>query len=238
MFGSIFKKRTRIEKALGVTFRDANLLREALTHPSYRHFEEPGGVDNQRLEFLGDAVLHLLLADRIYRSNPRADEGAMTETRRDIECGGTLAAKARGLGLDKFMRLGKSEYSSGLANADKTMEDAFEALMGALWIDRGLCCCAKVVDRLFKDELGEPVPRGAQRDALKDPKSALQWLSQKTYKTQPEYIPKGEEGSAHNRVFHFNVRVAGCEAEGWGEGKTKKEAQAAAAADLLGKINV
>jgi len=236
MFGFFRDKRTPVEKALGVRFRDANLLREALTHPSYRHFEAPEACDNQRLEFLGDAVLHLLLADRIYRGNPRADEGAMTETRRDIECGGALAAKARELGFDKAVLLGKPEHAAGMASADKTMEDVFEAFMGALWLDRGLKQCAKVVDRLFKDELDEPVPRGARRDALKDPKSALQWLSQKTYKTQPEYIPDGEEGEAHNRVFHFGVRIAGCDTEGRGGGKTKKEAQAAAAADLLGKL--
>lgn len=229
-------KKTDVEKALGVSFRNKSLLREALTHPSYRHFEAPDSFDNQRLEFLGDAVLHLLLADRIFRANPGADEGAMTETRRDIECGGALAAKARALGLDKAMILGKAEHASGMATADKTLEDALEALLGALWLDRGLAQCAKVVDRLFKREFDAAGRDGAARSALKDPKSALQALAQKVYKAPPEYILKHEEGEAHSRVFYFTVRVAGCERKGRGSGKSKKEAQAAAAADLLGKL--
>ena len=236
MFGIQLAGKSAIERALGVAFRDKKLLREALTHPSHRHEGENVLRDNQRLEFLGDAVLHLLLADRIFRANPGADEGVMTEARRDIECGGALAAKARELGLDKEILLGRAEISAGLANADKTLEDALEALFGALWLDRGLAQCAKVADRLFKREIAAADGGGAPRDFLKDPKSALQTLAQKNYKTQPEYVPEGEEGMAHNRIFRFAARIEGCGTQGQGCGKSKKEAQAAAAADLLRKL--
>ena len=230
------KKIKSIEKSLGARFRKKRLLIEALTHPSYRReSSEPG--DNQRLEFLGDAVLHLIFADRIFRANPAANEGAMTEARRDIEHGGALASKARALGLDGAILVGKSEAASALPSADKTMEDAFEALIGALWLDRGLKHCVKTIDRLFSAEFSVSVPDEAQRDAERDPKSALQNLAQRDFKTQPEYISEREEGSAHNRVFYFTVRIAGCEACGAGSGRSKKEAQVAAATNLLSVLS-
>ena len=225
-------------KTLGIRFRDERLLAQALTHPSCRQ-ADPAIEDNQRLEFLGDAVLHLILADALYRSHPRMDEGEMTQARLAIECGASLAAKARAIGLNKLARLGRAEAQKGMAESGKCLEDLFEALIGALWLDRGYKACAALVDALFGEEIalaGEPaaVAESAPRHA--NPKGALQERAQREYKSHPAYALEREEGEPHAKIFFVSAAIPGCASTGSGAGKSKKDAEIAAAADLLAKL--
>ena len=232
-----------LAKTIGVRFHDEELLVKALTHPSYRH-TNPSAEDNQRLEFLGDAVLHLILADRLYRSKPEMNEGPMTKARLAIECGSSLADKARSLGLNKLMRLGIPEAQIGMADTDKCMEDAFEALIGALWIDRGLQKCAEFVEELFGVALIDAANRFVTESEASpinwrvrgNPRSSLQEFAQKKSKTCPRYALEYMEGEPHERTFFYTVRIVGHDSVGSGSGKTKKDAQTVAAADLLDKL--
>lgn len=219
-----------LEQALGYAFRDPALLRDALTHPSYR-FENAVEADNQRLEFLGDAVLGFLLADRIYRSRQDHPEGMLTILRAAVASGASLAVKARALGLGPALLLGRGEELTGGRDRDSDLSDAFESVLGAVYVDGGIDAVSAVFDRLFAVEMAT-----MGRDPwLDNPKGRLQSLAQKEHRVDPVYETVSESGPKHNRVFEVRVAVGeGLTAEG--AGATKRAAQAAAAAALLRKV--
>ena len=216
-----------LERALGHAFRDPALLRAALTHPSHR-FEASGDVDNQRLEFLGDAVLGFLLADRIFRGPDEHPEGMLTVLRASVASGAALAAKARTLALGPALLLGRGEALTGGRDRDSDLADAFEAVLGAVYVDGGIAAVSDVFDRLFAADL-EHLGRDPWID---NPKGRLQSLAQKTFRVDPVYVTLSETGPMHSRVFAVRVTV-GEERSAEGRGPTKRAAQAAAAAALL-----
>lgn len=216
-----------LEDALGYVFQDAALLRLALTHRSYSH-EKSLVTDNQRVEFLGDAVLGFLLADRVFRGYTAHPEGMLTILRASIASGAALAEKARQLDLGATLLLGNGERATGGADRDSNLTDALEAVLGAVYLDGGLPAVSDVFDRLFTEDLA-----GLQDDPWHDnPKGKLQTIAQRDYHVQPAYTIIQETGPVHRKRFRSCVSVGeALQAEGCGV--TKRAAQTAAAAALL-----
>ena len=214
------------QAALGRSFGDPALLSAALTHPSWK-CEHPADEDNQRLEFLGDAVVGLFLALRLYERFPEAPEGDLTRMRSSLASGEALAAKAARLGFGRFMRLGKGERATGGAGNVHNLADVMEAAIGAVWLDGGPQAALGVLDGLFGDELANlsPTPPGGE-----SPKSALQMAAARMGKT-PEYSIVGRTGPDSDTTFTAEVSLGDIAARG--AGRSKKAAETAAAAALL-----
>ncbi len=211
---------TELEGKLGYVFRDKNLPRLALTHPSYvSRDKEP---DNQRLEFLGDAVLELCVSEKIYANHPEMHEGAMTRLRQKLVREEKLAEAARTACLGQALRMDRSCETGGGRENPSVLCDAFEAVLAAVYLDGGLDAAREMVRRLIGDctETGET-----------DSKSALQeYLQQKGY-DMPAYATLVEEGPPHDRVFTAAVMIEGREiAQGKGTSKKRAEQEAASAA--------
>ncbi|MBQ7667383.1 MAG: dTDP-4-dehydrorhamnose reductase [Kiritimatiellae bacterium] len=219
------------EAALGHTFRDRTLLATALTHPSWV-CEHPGdGVEsNQRLEFLGDAVVGLCLAENLYGRFPQAPEGALTRMRSSLASGEALAAKASALGLGRFMRFGRGEKENGGAGNPHNLADAMEAVLGAIWLDGGAEAAFAAFQRIFGADLAavSPPPPGGE-----SPKSELQVVAAKRGET-PVYAIIDRRGPDSDTVFTAEVSVGALSARG--EGRSKRLAETAAATALLEKL--
>ena len=209
-------------KALGYTFRDEALLRRALTHPSV------GKNDNQRLEFLGDAVLQYLMSDALYRAHPLDREGALTHRRQLLVCEAALSLIAKRLGLGEALIMDKGEELTGGRDKPSVLCDTMEAVLAAVYLDGGMEAARGVVERCWpnEDEVERP---------LQDAKGALQEALQKDGGEFPTYEITGHSGPPHNPVFKAAVSWQGKRlAEG--EGKTKKQAEQAAALEALKQI--
>ncbi len=215
-----------LEHALGVDFADGALLDLALAHRSWA-FEAGGQPTNERLEFLGDAVLGLVITDRVYRALPEAPEGRLAKLRAATVSATTLASVARGLGVGEAVKLGRGEEQSGGRDKDSILADTLEALIGAVYLDRGLDAATALVHRLFDGIVDE---LQSAKGAL-DFKTALQELSAAELSTLPAY-ELSEEGPDHEKRFTAVVRVGG-ESLGSGQGRSKKEAEQAAARRAL-----
>ncbi len=210
---------------IGYHFNDLSLLLRALTHTSYanEHVEEVLG-DNQRLEFLGDAVLDFVVGAWVYHHYPEFDEGHMTRLRAALVCTEMLARFARQVGIGPALRLGHGEEEASGRERDANLCDAFEALIGALYLDGGL----EVVKRLI-GSLITPVAREileTEKDI--DPKSRLQEWSQAQLGITPRYRIVGEKGPDHAKVFIAEA-LLGEQVVGQGEGRSKQAAERAAA---------
>jgi len=200
-------------------FTDPSLLQEALTHRS------KGAGNNERLEFLGDSVLNLVVSTRLFECYPEAQEGDLSRMRARLVRGLSLAEVASGLGLGKHLNLGESELKSGGFRRSSILADAFEAVLGAIFLDGGYTACRKVILDLF-DPLIESLP-GAE--ALKDPKTRLQeWLQGKS-RPLPEYELQREEGAEHAKKFHVSCTLTddGTIVEATGSSRRKAEQAAA-----------
>ncbi|GAB4372204.1 MAG: ribonuclease III [Acidobacteriota bacterium] len=221
-----------LERALGHVFRDRALLRRALVHRSWAH--EHGEADhNEPLEFLGDAVIGFLVAERIVRRRPELDEGAMTRLRARLVNTRALADQARRLGLGKALALGRGEELTGGRDKDSLLADAFEAVIGALFLDGGVRAARRFVNRIVAKEIDESRSgRGGQRDA----KTALQELAQARGWPLPAYHVIAEQGPDHARRFVVEVRLPGGRS-GRGEGSSKKRAEQRAARAALEAIS-
>lgn len=210
-----------LERRLGVAFADRALLRRALTHRSYAF--EQGGLDtNERLEFLGDAVLALVVTDRIFHAHPGSAEGRLAKYRAAAVRASTLARVARDLDLGRFVLLGKGEAASGGADKDSILADTLEAVLGAVYIEHGFEGATGLVLRLFGDTLEEIARRGAV-----DYKTSLQELVAERFATMPSYRVTGA-GPDHERVYTAAVVIDDREL-GHGQGGSKKRAEQAAA---------
>lgn len=218
-----------VEKVLGYTFRDRGLLDTALTHPS--HATENAGDSYERLEFLGDSVLGFVVAEELFRAHPDSPEGVLTNRKAGVVTGETLSAVAEELGLAEFMRLGKGEARSGARGRASRLENAFEALIGAVYLDGGLESARELVLRLLADAIESS--EGAIRTG--GSKSLLQEHTQGVLGTLPEYRLVSETGDPHDRVFVVEVVVNGAVC-GSAEGRSKKEAEKAAAAVALSTL--
>lgn len=210
---------------LGWRFRDRQLLRRALTHPSYvnEHPEDTVG-DNQRLEFLGDAVIDFIAAAWVYRSYNEFDEGRMTRLRAALVRTETLAHFAREAGIGEALRLGHGEEEAGGRHRDANLCDAFEAVVGAVYLDAGMIAAREAVEPFLGPAAETTLAEATDQDA----KSRLQEWSQATLKVTPRYRVVDATGPDHARVFVAEVIVDDT-AVGQGTGHSKQAAEQAAA---------
>lgn len=219
--------------ALGVRPHPASLFLEAITHPSYpAEAPPPKPAHNQRLEFVGDAVIGLVVAHMLWQRFPASTEGELARMRAALVNTAALADVARRLGLGRWLRLGRGEELSGGRERDSTLCDALEAVTGALFVAYGWETAAAFVGRILSPGIES---LAADQRSVVDPKSRLQELLQQTDGGVPTYELVGAEGPDHARTFTFVVRWQGKEL-GRGRGGTKKAAQQMAAADALARL--
>jgi ribonuclease-3 len=212
---------------LGHAFRDRALLQTALTHPSRAH-EEGSGRGNERLEFLGDAVLGLVVAELLFASRPDWTEGDLTRARAAVVNSRTLAERAHALGIARFARLGRTEERSGGVRKQRVLANLFEALVGALYVDGGLGAARRFLERALAQDLA------AGAAVLEpDPKTRFQEWAHARFQTTPSYRPVTDSG-VENDEERFSVEVC-VGAEPWGRGtaRTKRAAERAAAQAAL-----
>ncbi len=220
---------SRLERALRVRFRDPELARAALTHRSYA-FEEGILETNERLEFLGDAVLGLVVTDLAYRRFPGLPEGELAKLRAATVNMVTLADVARTLDLGEELLLGRGEESSGGRDKTSILADAMEAVLGAVYLDRGLRSAAAAVERLFWPRM-QAYARG---EGDRDYKTGLQELAAQDTGMMPRY-QVNEEGPDHAKRFTATVFLDG-ERYGHGSGRSKKEAEQHAAREAYVRL--
>lgn len=216
-------------ETLGFQWQDRNLLEMALTHTSFANENRNGAYEsNQRLEFLGDAVLELITSNYLYHQYPNYPEGLLTKIRAAVVCEPSLAKVATQLSLGQCLRMGRGEERSGGRIRPSILADAFESVIGALFLDQGLAVATKVVQRFLSEEIGT----FAQGGHAGDYKSELQELVQQEKDNLLEYCILKEEGPDHSKTFTAGVQYGG-ELWGTGAGRTKKEAEQAAARSAL-----
>jgi ribonuclease-3 len=204
-------------------FTDPTLLNDALTHRSM------GARNNERLEFLGDSVLNLVVSSRLFERFPGAREGDLSRMRSRLVRGLSLADIASGLGLGKQLHLGESELKSGGFRRASILTDAFEAILGAIFLDGGYDACRGVIIEIF-DPLIENLP---STEDLKDPKTRLQEWLQGRARPLPEYELAGEEGADHAKKFHVNCTLPDDQTVVQATGDSRRKAEQAAARQLL-----
>lgn len=222
------------QRLIRYRFRNNNLLNQALTHRSYAYENSRTRVaDNERLEFLGDAILGLATSDYIYKHFPGYQEGDMTQLRSTLVSRAALENIARRIEIGKPLLLGKGEILSGGAEQPSNLVGAFEAVIGAVYLDGGFKKACEFIGLQFKDELKNALKAGAKKDY----KSILQEYTLKAYKLTPHYKVLSETGPEHKK--HFEVAVYfGNEIRGKGKGKNKKSAEQHAAHDALLKFGL
>lgn len=207
----------------GYAFAEPSLLEQALTHRS------AGAPHNERLEFLGDAVLGLVVAEALYARWPKADEGSLTRARAELVRESALAAVARRLEVGDRLVLGPGEMKSGGHRRDSILSDALEAVIGAIYLDAGFEACRRVVLSWFEDAVSA-VPASK---VGKDAKTRLQEWLQARQKPLPQYELQSEGGEEHARVFVVRCVLSDPEASAEGEGGSRRAAEQAAAGGVL-----
>ncbi len=217
-----------LQAGFGYSFSDESLLHLALTHPSVAHEAPTLRPHNQRLEFLGDAVLSLVLTRELYAKFPDYGEGPLTKARAQMVNRRALAAQARRLGLGEHLILSHGEDLSGGRERLSALADAFEALVGAIFMDGGYDQAQEFVLRMFRDFFGELI----ELPNLDNPKGELQELLQANSPEAPQYVMTSVSGPDHDRDFECAVFHAGAELAR-GRGKSKKEAESQAAIGAL-----
>ncbi len=209
---------------LGWEVSNISLYQQALTHTSYAHEKGQYRLHNERLEFLGDAVLELIISDYLYDAYPELPEGNLTKLRAELVCEASLARLAFELNLSQCILLGKGEITGGGASRPSLLADAVEALIGALYLELGLEKCRKYVLDLY-----QPILRELQQGVLaRDFKTLLQEFSQARFATTPAYRIIYEGGPDHNKTFEAEALLA-AKPVGRGQGRSKKEAEQEAA---------
>ncbi len=222
----------RFEQASGLHFDDKTLLQRALTHRSYlNESREFLLADNERLEFLGDAVLDFLVGEYLYNRFPEMREGQLTNLRASLVRQETLAQFGARLDLGNYLLMGRGEADMGGRQRPAILCGAFEALAGALYLDQGFTA----VKRLIMPLIDPILPSLARSVEKKDAKSRLQELCQATLHTTPQYRTAGTEGPDHARVFTMNVLIDG-EVWGTGQGPSKRIASQEAAASAVCRL--
>lgn len=222
-----------LSRGLGLTFADPALLRQALIHTSYANERKTGHLaHNQRLEFLGDAVLDLVISEYLYRRFAGLPEGELTKARAAVVCEPTLARRAKELGIGRHLLLGRGEAASGGRERDSILADAFEAIIGAVYLDRGFAAASDCVLTLLVGEL-EALADG---DFGRDYKTFLQEIAQKNGDARISYEVIGESGPDHNKTFTVAVSVNDVRL-GTGSGRSKKEAEQSAARQAVQRLD-
>ena len=214
-----------LEDRLGYRFADPGLLAQALTHRSHV------GRDNERLEFLGDAVLGLAIGEELYRRLPLAEEGELTRLRATLVDAGSLAALAAETGLGDHLRLGTSELRSGGFRRPSILADALEAIVGAVYLESGLETARELVLRLYASRLAD-----LPRLPVKDPKTRLQeWLQSRGHEL-PAYSVVDVWGEPHDQSFRAQCAVPALSLQTTGEGSSRRRAEQEAAAALIARL--
>jgi ribonuclease-3 len=221
-----------MQKKLRIKFKNQALLEQALVHSSYIN-ENPGITegDNERLEFLGDAVLGLIIAEELYRRFPQFSEGEMTRVRSSLVRQDALARLAKAIKLGDYLYLGKGEEGGGGRDKPANLSGALEALTAAIFLDRGLAVTRKFVLRLMSKKMGKALSRGVEVDY----KTRLQETMQAKWQLKPKYRVIEALGPAHDRRFTVEV-MGGDSVLGRGSGKSKKAAETEAARMALNQL--
>ena len=218
-----------LEEKLGYRFTDRSLLENALTHSSYANENRARGMQsNERLEFLGDSVLGMVVADYLYRTHPDLPEGDLTRTRAALVCEESLAEVARTLELGAYLKLGRGEEAGGGRTRPSITADAVEAVLAAVYLDGGIGSARKLIQRFILDKEEE-------KSASRDYKTALQELVQKESGRVLGYKLIGSEGPDHAKIFSVEVDLNGGPI-GRGKGRSKKEAEQMAAKAGIEKL--
>ncbi|MDI6794664.1 MAG: ribonuclease III [bacterium] len=221
-----------LETTIGFEFKDIELLNQALTHRSYVYESEEDDVSqNERMEFLGDVVLSLSVSEYIYHTYPDYVEGELAKIRAVVVSKHILAQRARAINLGQYLLLGKGEEMTGGRDRDSIMVDAFEAVIGALFLDQGMEPANVFVLNQLKEEI-EVVNRD---EGMRDYKTILQEYSQNRFKALPHYEVVVVKGPDHRQTFEMSVSLKG-ELWGKGKGKSKKEAEQRAAYEAIRKL--
>lgn len=212
-----------LEQKIGYRFQNPDMLRQAMCHSSYANEHKPRPLhDNERLEFLGDAVLEVVSSDFLYHEYPDMPEGKLTKLRASIVCEPTLALCAKEIHLEQYLLLGKGEEHTGGRFRNSIISDAMEALIGAIYLDGGFANAKEFVQRFILTDI-------EHKKLFYDSKTILQEIVQRDYKEEEiKYVITGEEGPDHAKRFIVEVRI-GSQAAGTGKGSTKKAAEQEAA---------
>jgi len=213
-----------LEERIGYKFRNPLLRDEALTHPSLRHETKRKGIDNQRLEFLGDAVLQLVITEHLYEKFRKEPEGQLTKFRSRLVSRDTLMRHALALDLGSYLHMGRGEETSGGRDRASTLADSFEALIGAIYLDSDL----KTVRKFVLTQAQADLEQLAAEPVDINPKGNLQELLQSISPSSPVYKTLSQSGPEHKKIFVVEVLWEGI-ALGQGEGPSKKHAETAAA---------
>jgi ribonuclease-3 len=225
---SIARPALELAESLGIKFKDASKLEQALYHRSYLN-EAPEDVEsNERLEFLGDAILGLVISERLFKDYPDLSEGKLSQIRAILVRWDALANAAERIQLGEFLVLGKGEEMSGGRKRPSNLAGALEALIGAAYMDGGLRVAQKLVFKLLKPDLDEIAAQGFSADS----KSELQHLAQTRWRHIPQYSLISSEGPDHAKTFTVEVAV-GDQIMGRGQGRNKKQAELNAARQAL-----
>ncbi len=215
-----------LQKKIGYRFRDESLLLLALTHSSYVNEHGLSHEDcNERIEYLGDAVLELASSDYLYRHYPHESEGEMTKIRASLVCEQALAEVAREIGVGEYMRMGRGEIASGGSDRDSSISDTLESIIGAIYLDSGFTNAKEFVDRFVMRDI-------ETRHLFYDSKTILQEMVQGQALGELRYELTGSSGPDHDRVFSTEVSVGG-KVLGSGSGRSKKLSEQKAAYEAI-----
>ena len=214
-----------LEKELQYSFRNKELLREALNHSSYANEHRGGLGSNERLEFLGDSVLGFVSAEFLFKRHGQLPEGDLTRMRAALVCEQSLYEVAKELDLGRFLRLGKGEEAGGGRQRQSILADAVEAVFAAVYLDGGIEQARELIERVL-------LSRAPAAEERRDYKTTLQEVVQRRSGQVLTYHMLSQSGPDHNKTFLFEVRLNGSPV-GQGEGRSKKEAEQAAAKDAL-----
>ncbi len=220
------KTATWLKKSLDYEFKNVQLLEQALTHRSAH------GMNNERLEYLGDAVLDFVISEAVYRQRPDATEGVLSRLRSSLVKDSTLAELATDLDVGDYLILGPGEKKSGGHRRASILADALEAIFGAVYLDSGFDQAQRVIHNAFAGRLVE-IPDSAER---RDPKTRLQELVQSRKIALPNYRVEKVEGKAHQQTFNVRCTIVELDASTTGQGTTRRDAEQESAVHMLALI--
>lgn len=218
---------SEFEKKIGYTFKNKNLLHEALSHSSYANEHKHGKHSNERLEFLGDSVLSIVVSEHLFSHFKHLPEGELTKIRASLVCEKALYEFSKKIELGRFIFLGKGEENSGGRERPSIIADAFEAVIAAVYLDGGMECAKKYVLGFIPKDLDKNSSRN-----LNDYKTVLQEIIQRNPEEKVEYVLTGESGPDHNKLFEMQVML-NSNVIGTGTGRSKKIAEQMAAKEAL-----
>lgn len=217
----------KFEKTIGYTFKNKKLIYQALSHSSYANERKIPGGSNERLEFLGDSVLSIVVSDYLYRHLTHIAEGELTKLRASLVCEKSLYVFAQKINLGNYLMLGRGEENTGGRERPSILADAFEAVIAAIYLDGGLEAASRHILRFLPEDI-----QHQKKPAFNDFKTILQEVVQKNPEEKVDYILAGEEGPDHNKRFVVEVCL-NSNVIGKGKGRSKKEAEQLAAKEAL-----